>query len=82
MRDSSMSARCDRPSAPRRRRRIVEKEFALAGSEQNPDLTGRSWREPLKRVRSGDPHPVQAFLDHGADFVVAASLPELVAGMA
>ena len=62
-------------------RRIAEKELALSGSEQNPDLTGRSVLGVLSRLRSGAPAPVQAFLDRGADFVVARTLPELVAGM-
>jgi uncharacterized protein len=61
--------------------KIVEKEFALSGSEQNPDLTGKDLRLLLSRVRPGAPAPVQAFLDHGEDFVVASSLPDLVEGM-
>ena len=61
--------------------KIVEKEFALSGSEQNPDLTGKDVRLLLHRVRSGVAPPVQAFLDKGEDFVVARTLPELVAGM-
>jgi predicted oxidoreductase len=61
--------------------KIVEKEFALSGSEQNPDLTGRDVKLLLNRVRSGVSGPVQAFLDRGEDFVVARTLPELVAGM-
>jgi predicted oxidoreductase len=61
--------------------KIVEKEFALSGSEQNPDLTGRDLRLLLTRVKSGVAAPVQAFLDRGEDFVVARTLPELVAGM-
>lgn len=61
--------------------KIVEREFALSGSEQNPDLTGRSIPKVLGRARSGAPAPVQAFLDRGVDFVVADTLPELVAGM-
>jgi uncharacterized protein len=60
---------------------IVEKEFALSGSEQNPDLTGKSVRKTLSRVRPGAAPPVQAFLDRGEDFVVADTLAELVAGM-
>ena len=59
-------------------RKIIEKEFALSGSEQNPDLTGRSWRDVLQRAREGTPKPVQAFLDHGEDFVQATGLRELV----
>jgi len=61
--------------------KIVEKEFALSGSEQNPDLTGKDVKQLLGRARAGIPAPVQAFLDRGEDFVVAAALPELVAGM-
>ena len=62
--------------------KIIEKEFALSGSEQNPDVTGKSVRELLKtRVGSGAPPPVEAFKRHGADFVVADDLPTLVAGM-
>ncbi|MGY1916320.1 FAD-binding dehydrogenase [Blastococcus sp. SYSU DS0973] len=61
--------------------RIVEKEFALSGSEQNPDLTGKDVKLLLDRVKAGVSGPVQAFLDKGEDFVVARTLPELVAGM-
>jgi predicted oxidoreductase len=61
--------------------KIVEKEFALSGSEQNPDLTGKDVKLLLNRVKAGVAAPVQAFLDRGEDFVVAATLPELVAGM-
>ncbi|RBY88367.1 FAD-binding dehydrogenase [Blastococcus sp. TF02A-26] len=61
--------------------KIVEKEFALSGSEQNPDLTGKDVKLLLNRVKSGVSGPVQAFLDRGEDFVVARTLPELVAGM-
>jgi uncharacterized protein len=61
--------------------RIAAKEFALSGSEQNPDLTGKSVRGVLSRGGSGAPAPVQAFLDKGADFVVARGLAELVDGM-
>jgi predicted oxidoreductase len=62
-------------------RKIVEKEFALSGSEQNPDLTGKDVRLLATRVKAGVAAPVQAFLDRGEDFVVADTLPELVAGM-
>jgi predicted oxidoreductase len=61
--------------------KIIEKEFALSGSEQNPDLTDKDVRLLLSRVRSGAPGPVEAFKQHGADFVVADTLAELVAGM-
>jgi predicted oxidoreductase len=62
-------------------RKIIEKEFALSGSEQNPDLTGKSVRGVLGRARSGIPAPVQAFMDKGTDFVVADTVAELVDGM-
>jgi predicted oxidoreductase len=62
-------------------RAIIKKEFALSGSEQNPDLTGKSIRLTLRRVGCAVQPPVQAFMDHGADFVVARSLTELVEGM-
>jgi predicted oxidoreductase len=61
--------------------RIIEKEFGLSGQEQNPDLTGRSVRQVLSRVRSGAPPPVQAFVDRGVDFVQADSLRALVSAM-
>lgn len=61
--------------------KIIEKEFALSGSEQNPDLTGKSVRQVLKRALPGAPGPVEAFKRNGADFVVAGNLAELVAGM-
>jgi predicted oxidoreductase len=62
--------------------KIIEKEFALSGSEQNPDITNRSVRELLRtRVASGAPAPVEAFKEHGADFVVERDLPALVDGM-
>lgn len=62
--------------------KIIEKEFALSGQEQNPDLTGRSLRQLIaSRARSGPPPPVQAFVDRGIDFVSADSLRDLVARM-
>jgi predicted oxidoreductase len=61
--------------------RIIEKEFSLSGQEQNPDLTGRSVRQVVSRVRSGAPPPVQAFVDRGVDFVQGDSLRELVVAM-
>jgi uncharacterized protein len=61
--------------------RIIAKEFALSGQEQNPDLTSRSVRDILARVKPGAPAPVQAFVDRGVDFVSARSLRELVAAM-
>ena len=62
-------------------RKIIGKEFALSGSEQNPDLTGRSIRDVIGRARADVPGPVKAFMDHGADFVVEKDLAALVRGM-
>ncbi|MCG5431304.1 FAD-binding dehydrogenase [Mycobacterium sp. MYCO198283] len=61
--------------------KIIEKEFALSGQEQNPDLTGRSIAKVLSRVRPGPAAPVRAFVERGVDFVSADTLPELVAAM-
>lgn len=63
-------------------RKIIEKEFALSGSEQNPDITGRSVRGVLgERLGSGPPAPIQAFMDKGADFVVERDLERLIERM-
>ena len=62
--------------------RIIKREFALSGSEQNPDLTNRDVRLLLQRVVSkSGPAPVEAFKARGADFVVANNLGDLVRGM-
>jgi predicted oxidoreductase len=62
-------------------RAIIKREFALSGSEQNPDLTGKNIRLTLRRIGKAVQAPVQAFMDQGADFVVRPTLRELVAGM-
>jgi uncharacterized protein len=61
--------------------KIIEKEFALSGSEQNPDLTGKDLKLLADRLGSGAPGPVEAFKRNGVDFVVADNLPELFDGM-
>ncbi|MEU7064922.1 FAD-binding dehydrogenase [Streptomyces sp. NPDC046161] len=61
--------------------RIIGKEFGLSGSEQNPDLTGKSVRDVIDRARQAVPGPVKAFMDRGADFVVERDLASLVRGM-
>ncbi|TNJ48178.1 FAD-binding dehydrogenase [Phaeobacter sp. B1627] len=64
--------------------KIIEKEFALSGSEQNPDMTSGKWVEVLKArllARGRAPGPVEAFKTRGADFVTATTLTELVRGM-
>ncbi len=61
---------------------IIKKEFALSGSEQNPDLTGKSWLKTARRATNkGAPAPVEAFKEHGADFVVRDNLGDLVKAM-
>ncbi|WP_018657482.1 FAD-binding dehydrogenase [Actinomadura flavalba] len=60
--------------------KIIEKEFALSGSEQNPDLTNKDIPLTLSRIWQS-PEPVERFKKRGADFVVANTLPDLVAGM-
>ncbi|HEY3717747.1 MAG TPA: FAD-binding dehydrogenase [Jatrophihabitantaceae bacterium] len=62
-------------------KKIIGKEFGLSGSEQNPDLTGKSVRDVIGRARADMPGPVQAFLDKGVDFVQATTLDELIKKM-
>jgi predicted oxidoreductase len=60
---------------------IIKKEFALSGSEQNPDLTDKDVPLLLKRLGKNPPGPVQAFMDKGEDFVVRDTLEDLVMAM-
>lgn len=62
---------------------IIKKEFALSGSEQNPDFTSGKWGEVIKAriLNKAATAPVEAFKEHGADFVVADTLEALVEGM-
>ena len=61
---------------------IIRKEFALSGSEQNPDITSGRWMNVIRSRRgAGAPPPVKAFMEKGADFVVEDGLEALVAGM-
>jgi len=61
---------------------IIRKEFALSGSEQNPDLTSKSWRMTLSRVTNKRaPAPVEAFKTNGVDFIVRDNLKDLVTAM-
>ncbi|MBY8845314.1 FAD-binding dehydrogenase [Streptomyces sp. SP2-10] len=64
-------------------RKIIEKEFALSGSEQNPDITAKDRKAVLRDrlLGKGAPAPVRAFLDKGADFVTAGTLEQLVEKM-
>lgn len=61
---------------------ILKKEFALSGSEQNPDLVSKSLMNVLKSRRgAGAPPPVEAFKQKGEDFVVRQTLGDLVQAM-
>jgi uncharacterized protein len=62
--------------------KIIEREFALSGSEQNPDLTSGSWLKVIRARRSaGPPAPVRAFMEKGEDFIVESKLGKLVERM-
>ena len=62
--------------------KIIEKEFALSGSEQNPDFTSGKWSQVLKsRLGKGATAPVEAFKQHGEDFIVCDNLRDLVSSM-
>ncbi len=60
---------------------IMGKEFGLSGSEQNGDLTGKDLGLLAGRLRPGPTPEVQAFADHGVDFVTAETVAELAAKM-
>lgn len=62
--------------------KIIKKEFALSGSEQNPDITNRDYKLFLQRIFGAKaPGPVEAFKEHGVDFIVSDTLSELVRRM-
>lgn len=62
--------------------KIIKKEFALSGSEQNPDLTGKSWKQVLQRaLGKSATAPVEAFKQQGADFIVKDNIADLVQAM-
>ena len=55
--------------------KIIEREFALSGSEQNPDLTGRDVRRVMNgSPGNGAPPPVEAFKRNGPDFIVKRTI--------
>jgi uncharacterized protein len=62
-------------------KRIIEREFAFSGSEQNPDLTGKRWTEILGRVTAGIPAPIKVFMEKSEDFIVERDLSNLVRRM-
>jgi predicted oxidoreductase len=62
--------------------KIIEREFALSGSEQNPDLTSKSWLRVIRSRRMGGaPPPVRAFMEKGADFIVERTIGDLAKRM-
>jgi predicted oxidoreductase len=61
--------------------KVLAREFALSGSEQNPDLTGRSVRMVLRRALPGTVAPVARFARSGADFVFGRDVAELASRM-
>jgi len=61
---------------------IIGREFALSGSEQNPDVTGKDMKLTARsRLGRKPTAAVEAFKRHGVDFVVRDSLRDLVTGM-
>ncbi|SFR06724.1 hypothetical protein SAMN04488564_1021062 [Lentzea waywayandensis] len=63
-------------------KKIIDKEFVLSGSEQNPEITAKNLIAYLAmRLLNSTPPPVKAFMDKGVDFVIKNNLPDLVAGM-
>lgn len=62
--------------------KIIKKEFALSGSEQNPDITNKDYLLFLKRIFGEKaPAPVEAFKENGKDFIVSNDLEDLVKKM-
>jgi hypothetical protein len=62
--------------------KIIEKEFVLSGSEQNPDFTSKSWLKVLSaRLGKGAPEAIESFKKFGDDFVISDNLRDLVNGM-
>lgn len=61
--------------------RIIGKEFALSGSEQNPDLTGKDVKAVLKRALPGAVAPVEEFAKRSEEFIFGRTPEELAAGM-
>lgn len=63
-------------------KKIIDKEFVLSGSEQNPEITRKDLAAYIAmRIFTSTPPPVKAFMDKGVDFVIKNNLPDLVAGM-
>ncbi len=61
--------------------RVFGRELALSGSEQNPDLTGKSIRMVLQRALPRAVKPVEEFGRRGPDFVFASGAQDLARKM-
>jgi predicted oxidoreductase len=59
----------------------IGSEFALSGSEQNADLTGKDLKLLAARLKPGPTPEVRDFQDRGIDFLAASTVPELAAKM-
>jgi uncharacterized protein len=59
----------------------VDSEFALSGSEQNADLTGRDLRLLANRIKPGPTPEVGRFQRDGVDFLAADTVDDLAARM-
>lgn len=62
-------------------RAIMATEFALSGSEQNPDLTGRDAKAVIQRALPRAVAPVERFARQSPEFVWAHDVPGLAEGM-
>ncbi|SHF58090.1 FAD-binding dehydrogenase [Streptoalloteichus hindustanus] len=62
-------------------RAMVDKEFELSGSDQNPDLTGKNPALVLLRLKKSLMAPVRAFLERGEDVLMHGNLAGLVRAM-
>jgi len=61
--------------------KVFGRELALSGSEQNPDLTGKSIRMVLQRAMPRAVKPVEEFGRRGSDFVFASGVRDLAGKM-
>ncbi len=62
-------------------RTVMGTEFALSGSEQNPDLTGKDVRGVLQRALPSAVAPVERFAEESEEFVWADDPVGLARGM-
>ncbi len=60
---------------------MLDKEFDLSGSAENPDLTGKSYALLPLRLKKSLMKSVRDFMERGEDIVVRRNLPALVEAM-